>query len=230
MRPSDLPWLPRALQVLDLRRTDRLLLVLPGSPEVTAAVAHVLGSKGELTVLEPRRLVAEAIALALPAAEVLAADLDHGQRLTGFDALLLAPFAPKPRPAMEWARFVAQSLRPGGRFAVDLPSADPWPDLAAAADAEKLPFGASMRSALSGLSEQDLGTALKSAGLRRVDALLGTHLVAFASPFEAAELVGEELKLEADDRVQLGSALSRRCQATAAVELRVLRSAFAGMR
>ena len=152
MRPCDLPWLPRALQVLDLRSTDRLLLCLPGHAEVAKAVAIALGSKGELTVLEPRRVVAEAIAAAQPDAEVVAMDVAGNHHFGDFDALLLVPFAPPARPAAEWARFVARNLRPGGRFAVDLPAEDPWPDLAAAAATAQLPATVALRSALRGVS------------------------------------------------------------------------------
>ncbi len=224
------PWLPRALQTLDVRRNDRLLLCLPGSDEVAIAVHSALSADGRLTVLEPRREAASAIATALPEAEVALTDVDADLQVGAFDAVLALPFAPRPRPAGVWAAFLRRNLRPGGRFCIDLPAHDPMPDVLEAAREGNLACKGRIEESFTGPSAEELAEALRNCGVRRAETLLGTHLVAFASPFEVSDLLAHELRLPADDAYELGSCLSRRLRSTAGVELRVLRSAVAGMR
>jgi hypothetical protein len=230
MRTADPPWLPRALQVLDLRRKDRLLLVLPGDPALARSVADLVGAQGEVTVLEPRRRSAEAIAQALPAASVLALEPTGEEQFGAYDALLVIPFTAPPLPVAVWAGLVACNLRPGGRFAVDLPGPDPLPDVREAAVAAQLGCAERVVAELAGPDEASLVQALQARGLRRVETLLGTHLVSFDSPFDLAELVGASLRLDEDECSQLGTAIARRLQSTSAIETRVLRTAVAGMR
>lgn len=230
MPDAVLPWLPRALQALDLRRKDRLLLALPGQVAVARAVAQQIGPQGALTVLEPRRKVAEAIAEALPAASVLLLNPGGDAQFGTFDAILSAPLQAPPIPVADWAALAAANLRPGGRFALDLPAPDPLPDVREAARTAQLPFADRLAAALSGPEEQSLTAALLSRGMRRVETLLGTHLLQFGSPFDFVDLIGAAVPLDEDERIQLGEALARRLQSTTAVETLAYRSAVAGMR
>ena len=224
------PWLPRALQVLDVRRDDRLLLCLPGSDEVAISVHSALSREGRLTVLEPRREAAAAIAKSLPEASVALTDIDAGLQVGTFDAVLVLPFAPRPRDPATWAEFIQRNLRPGGRFCIDLPAPEPMPDVIEAALEGNLACTARIQETFTGPTAEDLADALKKRGVRRAETLLGAHLVAFGSPFEVSDLLAHELRLPADEAFELGSSLSRRLRSTAGVELRVLRSAVAGMR
>jgi len=230
MRDALAPWLPRALQVLDLRRKDRLLLVLPGEVQVARAVAQLVGPQGEITVLEPRRRQAEAIAEALPAAEVLALQPSADDRIGSFDAVLAIPFATPPLPVAQWSGMVAANLRPGGRFVLDLPAPDPLPDVRSAALEGQLEFAERIVQGLCGPSAEELVGALHERGLRRVETLLGTHLVAVGSPFDLVDLVATAVRLDEDERTLLGEALARRLHSTAAIETLAHRSAVAGMR
>jgi len=230
MRDALAPWLPRALQVLDLRRKDRLLLVLPGEVQVARAVAQLVGPQGEITVLEPRRRQAEAIAEALPGAEVLALRPSADDRIGSFDAVLAVPFAAPPLPVEQWSGMVAANLRPGGRFVLDLPAPDPLPDVRSAAQEGQLRFADRLVEGLCGPSAEALVSALHERGLRRIETLLGTHLVAAGSPFDLVDLVATAVRLDEDERSQLGEALARRLHSTAAVETLAHRSAVAGMR
>ena len=219
------PWLPRALQALDLRRGERLLLCLPGSDEVAVAVRTALGRNGSLTVIEPRRAAADAIARALPDATVALADVQQGFRVGSFDAVLALPFAPPPREAAVWAEFIAANLRPGGRF-VEIGKRDVW---SAARDA-RLPCADFLAQHWTGPDADELAASLRAQGLRRAETLLGTHLVPFASPFEITDVLAAELRLPADQAFELGSSIARRAHATADLELRAMRSAVVGMR
>ncbi len=223
------PWLPRALQVLDVRRGDRLLLVAPGDVEIARAVADVLGSKGTLTVVEPRRGVAEAIANRLEGAEVLATT-PAIESYGSFDGVLATPLVTAAIPASTWAGLVARNLRPGGRFAVDLPAPAPLPEVTAAAADSGLPFATRLAEQLSGVEPEELFTALHDRGLRRVEPLLGTHLLAFDSPYDAVDFVGVGARLDDDERLHLGEAIARRLRSTTKVEIVAHRAAAAGMR
>jgi len=230
MDEPHVPWIPRALQVLDLRSDDRLLLAMPGSVTTATAAANVCGPDGSLTVLEPRRSIARAIATALPAADVLVAEPVGTERFGSFDAVLAVPLCGPLPPVEAWAGMVATNLRPGGRFAVDLPGPTSLPDLAAAAQATEPGFAERLSLALSGPSVDDLTSALATTGLRRVQSLLGTHLVRFSSPFELIDLLATWFRIEAEERTALGDALARQLRGTADIETLAHRSGVAGMR
>lgn len=230
MGDPELPWFPRALEVLDLRRRDRLLLAMPGSVAAVRAAAQLVGADGAVTVLEPRLPIAEAIAAELPACQVLALEPVGRERHGSFDAVLAVPFAGPLPPVAAWAGVVGSNLRPGGRFTVDLPGPDVLPDVQAAAAAAALPFADRLAAVLNGPTIDELVAALADAGLRRVQSLLGTHLLQLASPFDLAHLVGGWVHLDENERLQLGEALARRLRKTADVETLVHRASVTGMR
>lgn len=223
------PWFARAVQAIDLRRKDRLLLVLPGSVAAAKAVRPLVGSQGAITVLEPQRKVAEAIAAQVEAVDVLALEPTPDERFGAFDAVLAAPFAgPLPEVAV-WGGLLAHNLRPGGRFVVDLPAPDPLPDATAAAAALDPKLAAQLQ-ALAGPPLDELTAVLQQAGMRRVEPLLGTHLLQLSSPLDLVDLVATACRLADEERSALLDALTRRLQSTAACETLLHRTALAGMR
>lgn len=230
MRSGEVPWLPRLLQALDLRRTDRCLLIEPPDVATARAVAFAAGRKGELTVVTERRAAAIAIAEALPEAEVSVGVPGANLSLGVFDAVLCTALARPPSDLAGLAAFVARSLRPGGRFAVDLPSPEPWPDLAAAAAESRGSQTLEVLARSSGPSVETLARALGERSLRRVEPLLAAHLVPYASPFEAVIELAAALTLPEDERQALALAFARLRESTGPVEVRAMRSTCAGMR
>lgn len=223
------PWFQRAVEVLELRRQDRLLLVLPGGLEPVRAVRTLVGSNGAITVLEPHRRTAEAIAEGVADAEVIALPPVAEERFGSFDAVLAAPFAgPLPELAV-WGSLLANNLRPGGRFVVDLPAPDPLPDVTAAAATIGEAFAAKLRD-IAGPAVEALAAVLTQAGMRRVEPLLGTHLLTLHSPLDLVDPVAAACRLAEDDHYALLDALTRRLQSTAASDALAQRSAVAGMR
>ncbi len=230
MTMAAMPWLPRALQALELRAGARLLMALPAAAETARAAAAALGKTGRLTVLDPRRTLCEAIAKALPLCEAVVGEPEPTHKLGTFDAVLVAPLRCRPREAEAWAAFLKRNLRPGGRFALDLAAPAMFPEVLAAAESEGLACAAALRAAFVGPSAAELLAAVRAAGLRQTEQLLEAHLVGFTSPFEAAAQIGAAADLREDDREGLGEAIARLCRSTAEVELRVLRAGCAGMR
>lgn len=230
MRNGEVPWLPRLLQALDLRRTDRCLLLAPPDVATARAVAFAGGRKGELTVAVERRALGVAIAAALPTAEVAVTALTPDLSLGTFDVVLWCEVGPAPFSLPGPTALLAKSLRPGGRFVVDLPAETPWPDLHEAATDARATATLQALAAVTGPSTEALVACLRERALRRVEPFLGAHLCAFATPFEAALDLGERLQLPENERQAVALALAYRRQSTGPLELRALRTCCAGMR
>lgn len=230
MRNGEVPWLPRLLQALDLRRTDRCLLLAPPDVATARAIAFAGGRKGELTVAVERRALGVAIAAALPTAEVAVTALTPDLALGAFDAVVWCEVGPVPESLASVLALLARSLRPGGRFVVDLPAEAPWPELAEAAADARATATLEALAAACGPSAESLAASLRERSLRRVEPLLGTHLCAFATPFEAALDLGERLHLPENERQSVALALAHRRQSTGPLEVRAMRSCCAGMR
>lgn len=224
------PWFLRAVELLELRSRNRLLLAMPGSVDLAVAAANLCGTEGSVTILEPRRAVARALVSALPAAEVVVTDAIDAERFGSFDSVLGIPLCGPLPPVEAWAGLVAKNLRPGGRFAIDLPAPTSWPDVTAAAKATSPDFAARLAEALSGPTIDELMAALEGTGLRQVQSLLGTHLTCFASPFDLIDLLSAWHRIDPDDRSALGDALSRQLRRTTDIETLAHRSAVSGMR
>jgi hypothetical protein len=226
--PSVHPWFHAALSLLDLRRHDRVLLLAPGRPVHVRAVAGLIGNQGTLTVVEPDRGAAHTIAeKAPPVVEILALSPLGTERFGSFDALLCAPLAVLPLPPGAWADLPRQNLRPGGRFVLDLPGPDMIPDLRAA----WLETGGdpAILAPLSGPSDDEIAAVLRNVGLRRVETVLGTHLLPLTSPFDLIDLVAPAIGLDEDARIELSHVLWARCRGRDQVETLVHRTRVHGI-
>ena len=80
------PWLADALELLALRRGERVLLVTIPSPAQAAAVLRAVGSKGEVLGVEPDQARARA-AVDRTGIEVLAYTPSGKEQFGTFDAL-----------------------------------------------------------------------------------------------------------------------------------------------
>ena len=123
------PWFPEVMDLLDLRRRDRVLLITAQHPSYVEAVAQKVGSCGDILVLEPDKDAAAEVAEAMPRVEIIAL-APTGQEMFGtFDALLACPLSTPDWPLELWAGVTTRNLRPGGRFAIDLPGEELCEDL-----------------------------------------------------------------------------------------------------
>jgi hypothetical protein len=192
------------------------------------AIAGLIGNQGTLTVVEPDRRAAEAIAeRAPPAVEILALSPAGTERFGLFDALLYAPLVVLPLPPGAWAELPRQNLRPGGRFVIDLPAPDMIPDLRAA----WLEIGgdAAALAPFRGPSDDEIAAVLRNTGLRRVETVLGTHLLPLSSPLDLIDLVTPAMGLEEDRRTELARALRARYRGRHQVETLVHRTRVHGI-
>ncbi len=224
------PWLHRTLSALEVRKSERVLLCLSGAAAIASAVRGLLSRSGGLTVLENRWPTSHDVGGGFSNTECVVGDVEPGLQVGRFDVVIVNPLAPPPRDAWIWTDFVARHLRPGGRYFLDLPAPEPAPDALAAANDSNLPCAATIASRFQGPPVDELVAALKRSGLRTAEALLGTQLVPFESPYDVAHLLGTALRLDADAATDLGEALARRCKTSAKIEIRMQRSMVVGMR
>ncbi len=227
-QPDGQPWFHAALQLLDLRRQDRVLMLHAEPSQVRDATALV-GGRGEVTVVQPDRATAEAIAaMALPQVEVLAHTTHGDEHFGSFDAVLVAPHWQLPWAKGAYAELPRRNLRPGGRLVFDLPAPDMLPNLSAACT--DLGWPDERLALLRGLRDDELTDILRNAGLRRVQALLGTHLLNLDSPFALSEAFCDRLRLGEQERTELGRALVHRLGSTDAVDILVHRTRVQALR
>lgn len=221
-RTDGQPWFHAALQLLDLRARDRVLLVQAGPVQVRD-VALLVGKSGEVTVAQADRGLAEAIAaLALPQVEVLLHPTVGDEQFGTFDAMLVAPrWQPTWVPGA-YAELPRRNLRPGGRAVFDLPAPDMIPDLLAAC--RELGWPAPWLDLLCGRRDDEITEVLRNAGLRSVQSLLGAHLLSLDSPFDLSEDLCDRLHLGEQERTELGRALVRRLGGTGPAEVMVHRT------
>lgn len=226
--PADQPWFHAAVQLLDLRREDRVL-AMHADPEQVRSLAVLIGKGGELTVLQPDRSLAEAIAtMELPQVEVLAHATTGDERFGTFDAMLVAPMSQPDWMKGAYAELPRRNLRPGGRLVLDLPAPDMVPPLLAAC--REMGLEATAVAPLCGLRDDELADILRNAGLRRVQALLGSHLIHLESPFDLVDLWAPCLQLNEPQRLELGQGLVRRVGTTAACDVLVHRTRVQALR
>ena len=225
---ADQPWFHAAVQLLDLRHEDRVL-AMHADPEQVRGLAALVGKGGELTVLQPDRLLAEKIAaMALPQVEVLAHATAGDERFGTFDAMLVAPRSQPNWHKGAYAELPRRNLRPGGRLVLDLPAPDMVPPLLAVC--REMGLGEEAVAPLCGLRDDELAEILRNAGLRRVQALLGSHLVHLESPFDLVDGFAPCLPITEAQRLELGQGLVRRLGTTGACDVVVHRTRVQALR
>jgi len=223
-----LPWSMAAIELAYLHRHDRVLVAGAARVGVVDAIAHQVGARGTVLVVEPDRSLAEQIAdRGMPQVEVLAM-APVGERFGAFDALLCCPWTMPPWPSESFCDIALLNLRPGGRFVLDLPGPEMLPDLAACwPDCGGAEDGLRL---FRGPGEDLLAEQARTAGLRRVQTAMGTHLWPLTSPLELLELVAPTLELTENRRTDLGLLLARRLRGTGAVDVLVHRSRIQAIR
>lgn len=205
---DDQPWFHAAVQLLDVRRQDRVL-ALYCDLQQTRGLATLVGGRGELTVVVPDRAVAELVAgQAWPQVEVLAHRTTGNECYGTFDAMLIAPATGPLLPSGAFAELALQNLRPGGRLVVDAPGADMVPDLSAAWS--DLDWPQARLSPLLGIGDDTLAEVLRDAGLRGVHGLLGAHLLHPEAPADLVDAFAPAFPLSNAERRELTHALVRR--------------------
>jgi len=203
------PWLADALELLDLRRNDRVLVFSASTMAHVAAVRQSVGGSGRTLVIEPDRVVAKQIAKAAPAdVEVVNHTPSDNESLGDFDAILACPLFALELPPTFWGSLFSNNLRPGGRFVLDLPGEEMNDHLAACWLESGGPSAALER--LRGPSKQDLLGALEAAGLRDLSASAGSHLVHLESPFVLTSLLQDAADLNEEAVEDLGRRLVER--------------------
>lgn len=224
------PWLPSVLELADVRRKDRVLLVRPHSARVVRAVEQLVGAAGSLTVVAPDEAQAVALAQRLEGSTArIGHQFFHGHETYGtFDVAIVCPTTMFDGTLRGLASCLRGNLRPGGRFVVDLPSEAPPPFLAGAMQA--LHWTSAQEQAFRGPSEEQLATTLRDAGLRRVEAALSANLLRVSSPHDLAELWGTPLGFDAKRSLAFGTALASQLRSLGDTEVLVHRTRVHGIR
>ena len=222
------PWFPEVLDLLDLRRNDRVLLITAQCPTHVTAVLQRVGSHGNVLVVEPSEKTAHDLAESNPGVEVISTTPTGEESFGSFDAFLACPFSLPEWPLELWAALTQKNLRPGGRFAIDLPGEKHCEDLSESwieiggGEHDLLP--------LRGPTEKALADVLRQEGLRMVAAAMGTHIVRLGSPHALAALGAQLMGAKQDRQEELGVALTRRLRTTDAVDVVFHRTRVHGIR
>lgn len=222
------PWFADALELAQLRRQDRVLALFADTQQC-GALAQLVGKDGKVTVVQPELAIAEEVAaLDLANVEVLGNRLVGTERFGSFDALVCAPLADPRLPLGAYAELPRRNLRPGGRFAIDLPAPRMLPQVLQAA--AELGWPDTRLAGLAGPADDALADALRNAGLRRVRCLLGSHLIHVPSAPDFVDLLAPALGLASSERRDLDDALRRQMGTSGAVEFLVHRTRLEGLR
>lgn len=222
------PWFADALELAQLRRQDRVLALFANTAQ-SGALAQLVGKDGTVTIVQPDLAIAEEVAaLGLANVEVLGNRLVGTERFGTFDALLCAPLGNPHLPLGAYAELPRRNLRPGGRFAIDLPAPRMLPQVLQAAS--DLGWPATRLANLAGPADDVLADALRNAGLRRVRGLLGSHLIHVPSVPDFVDLWAPALGLSDAERQDLDDALRRIVGTAGAAEFLVHRTRLEGLR
>jgi hypothetical protein len=222
------PWLADALELLDLRRNDRVLVFSAPTMAHVSAVRQSVGSSGRTMVIEPDLVVAEEIAQAARAdVEVVNRVPSAGESLGDFDAMLVCPLMTLGLEPAFWGDLFSNNLRPGGRFVLDLPGeemneqlASCWLESEGEADA---------LDPLRGPSKEEVVEALEEAGLRDLSASAATHLVHLESPFALVGLMRDGADLNKQRAEDLGRRLVERLKTAEEVDVIFHRTRVRGL-
>jgi hypothetical protein len=223
------PWLGEALQLAAPKRGERILQVTGQSLAQSRALLDLVGDKGRVLLVEAERGQAEVIReLEHPALTVLAHTPEEGESFGLFDAMFACPLRMPDWPRERWGDLASNNLRPGGRFLIDLPAED----FCSSLEAAWLQAGGAKDSIAcwTGPSESELVESLRAAGLRRIEASLGTHLMRSESPRQLAEGSAGILGAGPEMIESLHLALTEILGTAGAVELVCRRTRVKGMR
>ena len=223
------PWFREAVEGLDLRRRDRVLMVTASLPAYVRVLAKLVGTEGSVLVVEPDRTRAQKVAdLDFSQVEVLALDPTGKERFGEFDTMFACPLAMPTWPLSQWAEAALHNLRPGGRFVIDLPAERMSEDLAIAwqesgGDPDAL-------QPMQGVSERQLAASLRANGLRQVEAAVGTHLLHVESSTELAEIGRRLLHADRDKGEEMAILLTRRLKTAGPIDVIFRRTRVHGIR
>ncbi len=223
------PWFAEAVGRLHLRKGARVLMLTASAPDLCAHVLASVGNDGHVTVLEPDvERAHHAEQLEHPGLAVLAYRPEGGETFGQHDALVACPATDRDWPMNLWGEVAKHNLRPGGRFVIDLPGVrhcemieTAWQEIGAPADGLK---------AWNGPSETAMARLLRADGLRSIEAGVSAHIVAFASPHDAAAVACGRLNAGAEIAEGLQLALAKRFGTHTEVELLFRRTRVTGMR
>lgn len=223
------PWLEDSLEHLDLRRRDRCLVLGCPTRAHLGAVSQVIGQTAAIVVVEPDRELAEMAAEARHQnLEVLHYTPRGGERFGVFDALLACPLTTMGWSLSLWADLVVHNLRPGGRFVLDLPAESVCEPLRRAW--RELGADEAVLAPLRGPTQSEAAEALRDAGLRSVEAALGTHLVHLEDCRVLVDLAGTLPGVEADQLEDLHHTLVGQFRGLGAVDVVYHRTRVHGLR
>src|SRR5690606_30872312 len=188
------------------------------SPAQSRRLLELLGSDGTLTVVEPDRYRAAAVAeLRHEGLQVVGYSPDGHETFGQHDALLAAPFLDPRWPLNRFGQLARRNLRPGGRFVLDLPGEqhcqpvdEAWREVGA--PVERL-------GAWNGPAEASVARILRADGLRQVEPAVGTYLLRFSTPLELADAVVQQLGGDEALVASLRLAFARRFASNEVLEL-----------
>jgi hypothetical protein len=228
MATGEQPWFHTAIELLDVRRQDRVIAIDADVAQARALRALV-GSTGSLTLVHHEAAQAEAFAgLSWPGLRVHVRQPDPATSYGDFDALLIAPGSGPLLTPRDHAAIAHANLRPGGRFVIDLPAPVCAPDLETAW--RDLGFADERLELLRGPTAESIVEALAATGLRNVRQLLGAHLVPAANPAEYVACFHAALQLSDDEARGLADAVARRRGGIGPLEALWHRTRVAGQR
>lgn len=228
--PCPQPWIASSLELVDLRREDRVLVIGLDQPAHLAAVRRAVGGDGAVLLVEPRAAAARELAEHCEV-DVIVRRPSGDERFGTFDAVIGAAMTNPEWEVTVWGRLVTRNLRPGGRFVIDLPGEVLCEDLVTAWAAIGGDDGA--LGPLFGPAESELADSLRQSGLRRVEVVLGTHLVKMESPLALARLAWRLLAVgdaPSARREDLALALVQRLGTTGPIEIVFKRTRVHGIR
>ncbi|MCA8942672.1 MAG: hypothetical protein KDB80_08965 [Planctomycetes bacterium] len=224
----DPPWNAESLSLLDARRGERVLQVTAHSVPPVHALLDRVGGDGLLVVVDPNDAVVDRLlTIEHPALSVIALEPTGEEILGRFDAMYASPAWNIGWPIERWGTIISHSLRPGGRFVLDLPAESACEVVASAWRAAGEAAGLGRWR---GPSEGDAAQGLRKLGLRNVQGEVGTHLARFESPRELAEFATAELETDADFVESLRIKLAERLQTDGEIEVVFRRTCVHGIR
>jgi trans-aconitate methyltransferase len=163
------------LQRVKLQRGERILEFPSGHGEISCWIAGVVGEQGTVHAADISRAALQATRQSLDLAghahaQVVQANPAAIERLGSFDVVFCHAAGPVVEKVEEFLRGIRINLRPGGRFALQIPAAGWCPDFVETVD-ECLDQGSKGFYAQHFLepTSQQLTDALKAQGFREFD-------------------------------------------------------------